>query len=98
MDNNLKKIQAEREAMLPPELEGRISQHLGTMSGFSKVVELFVPNALQTVVRLIGGDDLPCLRRAKYRDELRYEPEWRSRPPHPIGPNHEENDKAAESQ
>ena len=95
MDNNLKKIQAEREAMLPPELENRISQHLGTMSGFSKVVELFVPNALQTVVRLIGGEDLPCLRRAKHRDELRYEPEWRNRPSDGEGPkNYDENDSS----
>ncbi|MCC7246873.1 MAG: hypothetical protein IT269_14400 [Saprospiraceae bacterium] len=85
MVNNLKKLQADREAMLPPELENRISRHLGAMAGFGKVVELFVPNALQTVVRLIGGEDLPCFKRSQYRDELRHEPEWRT-PPKPGNP------------
>jgi hypothetical protein len=82
-NNNFQKIIEEREAMLPPELEGRMTQHMGTFAAFGKVVELFVPNALQTVVRLIGGDDLPCLDR-KGGDE---EPSWRKPPlPPPTGP------------
>lgn len=79
MDNSLKKLQAEREAMLPPELEDRISQHIGTMSLFSNVVEVFVPNALQVVVRLVGGEDLPCLKRASRR-AARANLDWRKPP------------------
>lgn len=82
MDNGLKKLQAEREAMLPPELEDRISQHIGTMSLFSSVVEVFVPNALQVVVRLLGGEDLPCLKRASRR-AARTNLDWR-KPPSPF--------------
>jgi len=82
MGNNLQKIFEEREAMLPPELETRISQHLGAFSVFGNVVELFMPNALQTVVRLIGGEELPCLHGKR---QARHEPEWRT-PPKPGGP------------
>ena len=85
MDNSLKKLQAEREAMLPPELEDRISQHIGTMSLFSNVVEVFVPNALQVVVRLVGGEDLPCLKRASRR-AARANQDWR-KPPAPSLPD-----------
>lgn len=67
MNNNLKKLQEEREAMLPPELEDRVSSHLGTMAYFGNLIELFVPNALQVVVRLVGGEDLPCLKRSERR-------------------------------
>ncbi|MEI6412365.1 MAG: hypothetical protein WCR52_23440 [Bacteroidota bacterium] len=83
MVNNFQKIIDEREAMLPPELEDRMSQHIGTFSVFGKVVELFVPNALQTVVRLIGGDELPCI---KERKRGRIDPDWRIPPEPPTGP------------
>jgi len=85
MDNSLKKLQAEREAMLPPELEDRISQHLGTMSLFSNVIEVFVPNALQVVVRLVGGEELPCLKKAGRRN-ARTNMDWRT-PPAPSLPD-----------
>ncbi len=85
MDNSLKKLQAEREAMLPPELEDRISQHVGTLSLFSNVIEVFVPNALQVVVRLVGGEELPCLKKATRR-AARANMDWRT-PPAPSLPN-----------
>lgn len=85
MDNSLKKLQAEREAMLPPELEDRISQHVGTLSLFSNVIEVFVPNALQVVVRLVGGDELPCLKKATRR-KAKANMDWRT-PPVPLLPD-----------
>ena len=77
-NNNLQKIFEEREAMLPPELETRMTQHMGAFSVFGKVVELFVPNALQTVVRLIGGEALPFHNE---RREGGPDPDWRTPPP-----------------
>ncbi len=85
MNNSLKKLQAEREAMLPPELEDRISQHVGTLSLFSNVVEVFVPNALQVVFRLVGGEDLPCLKKASRRAGQE-NMDWRT-PPAPSLPD-----------
>jgi hypothetical protein len=85
MVNNFKNIMDDREAMLPPELEDRMTQHAGNLSVFGKVVELFLPNALQTVVRLIGGNELPCI---KDRRRSGIEPEWRN-PPEPAGPGEE---------
>lgn len=81
MNNNLKKLQEQREAMLPPELEDRVTAHLGTVAYFGNLVELFVPNALQVVVRMIGGDDMPCLDRGAKRK--RHPVDWRTRPPMP---------------
>ncbi len=85
MDNSLKKLQVEREAMLPPELEDRISQHVGTLSFFSNVIEVFVPNALQVVFRLVGGEDLPCFKKANRR-AARANMDWRT-PPAPLMPD-----------
>lgn len=85
MHNSLKKLQEEREALLPPELEDRISQHVGTLSLFSNVIEVFVPNALQVVVRLVGGEDLPCLKKATRR-KARANMDWRTPPPAPTTP------------
>jgi hypothetical protein len=85
MSNSFKKLQAEREAMLPPELEDRISRHLGTLAHFGQVMELFVPNALQTVVQFIGGEDLPCFKRDNRR-RARASADWRHRPLPAIGP------------
>jgi hypothetical protein len=78
MNNSLKKLQEEREAMLPPELEDRVSSHLGTLAYFGNLIELFVPNALQVVVRMVGGEDLPCLKRSKRRANLNVD--WRTAP------------------
>lgn len=85
MNNNLKKLEEEREAMLPPELEDRVSSHLGTMAYFGNLIELFVPNALQVVVRLVGGEELPCLKRNKRRETPPVD--WRTPPAPPTGPN-----------
>lgn len=42
------------------EMERHIEKQARTFSVFSKVVELFVPNALDTAAKIIGGDnDLP---------------------------------------
>ncbi len=79
MNNSLKKLQDEREAMLPPELEDRISQHVGTLSLFSNVIEVFVPNALQVVVQMVGGEELPCLKKASRR-QARSNMDWRTPP------------------
>jgi len=76
MVNNFQKIINDREEMLPPELEDRISQHLGAFSVVGKVVELYVPHILQTLVRMVGGDDLPCLRDRKRVQD----PPWREAP------------------
>ena len=84
MNNSLKKLQEEREAMLPPELEDRVSSHLGTMAYFGNLIELFVPNALQVVVRMVGGEDLPCLKRSKRRNHQIVD--WRTAPL-ATGPN-----------
>lgn len=82
MDNSLKKLQAQREAMLPPELEGRVSEQAASMSFFGNIVEVFLPNALQVVVRLMGGDDLPCLHKTSRRKK-RPNADWRTPPPGP---------------
>lgn len=79
MNNNLKKLEEEREAMLPPELENRIAAHAGTMAYFGNMMELFVPNALQVVVRMIGGEDMPCLKRGKKKEPAPVN--WRTPPP-----------------
>ena len=55
--------------MLPPELEERVSSQMGTMAFFGNLVELYVPNALQVVVRLVGGEDLPCLKKNRHREQ-----------------------------
>jgi len=83
MDNNLKLLQAEREAMLPSELEEHIEKQVGTLSFFSNVIEVFVPNALQVAVRLMGGEDLPCLKK-RTRRAARANMEWRTPPESPI--------------
>ncbi|MBU6340701.1 MAG: hypothetical protein KGS48_04325 [Bacteroidetes bacterium] len=76
MVNNFQKIIEEREHLLPPELEDRITLHLGTFSVLGKVLELYVPHILQTMVRMAGGDELPCIRARKHSDD----PPWRKAP------------------
>lgn len=54
-NNSFKELEAKWEADLPPELELRVSSQASNFAVFGRVVELFMPNALQTVVHLIGG-------------------------------------------
>ncbi len=46
----------DREVQLPEDLEHHIVQQVNNLAVFGKVVELFIPNALHTAARLIGGD------------------------------------------
>lgn len=57
--NSFKDLEAIWEAGLPPELETRVSGHASNLSVFGRVVELFMPDALQTAVRMIGGNPEP---------------------------------------
>ncbi|MCC7504293.1 MAG: hypothetical protein IT259_03285 [Saprospiraceae bacterium] len=59
MASNFHNMHRDWEDQLPPELEGHIVQQVNNLSVFGKVVELFVPNALHTAARLIGGDNGP---------------------------------------
>ena len=59
MESYFHKLHREREEQLPPELEHHIRQQVNNLSLFGKVVELFVPNALHTAARIIGGDGTP---------------------------------------
>lgn len=83
MENSFQKLQEQREAMLPPEIEHRLMHQMGTFSLFGRVVELFMPNALNTVARLIDGDCNPGDPGCRADEE---EPEWRMRP-RGIGPS-----------
>lgn len=56
MSNSLKKLEEEREKMLPPELEGRITSHLGSIHHWGDVAELFVSGAVSTMAMLFGSD------------------------------------------
>lgn len=56
-NNSFKAMEAMLEAGLPPELERHVSSQATNLAVFGRVVELFMPNALQTVVQLIGGPD-----------------------------------------
>lgn len=57
--HNLHKMHDAYEQMLPGDLEHHIVQQVNNLSVFGRVVELFVPNALHTAARLIGGDANP---------------------------------------
>lgn len=56
MESNFHHYHRQLEDRLPTDLEDHVTQQVNNLSVFGKVVELFVPNALQTAVRLIGGD------------------------------------------
>ena len=69
---------------LPPELERRVSSQANNFAVFGRVVEVYMPNALQAVVHMIGGgaenngpevDPIPG-RRAAPTDW----PDWRQPP------------------
>lgn len=55
--NSFKDLEAAWEAGLPPELERRVSSQTGNFAVFGRVVEVYMPNALQAVVHMIGGAD-----------------------------------------
>lgn len=59
MESNFHNYHRQLEDRLPGDLEDHVTQQVNNLSVFGKVVELFVPNALQTAVRLIGGDAGP---------------------------------------
>lgn len=85
--NSFKDLEREYESRLPRELEVRVSSQTNNFSVFGRVVELFMPNALQTVVRLIGGpDDGPDDNLLPGRRPRPEEwPDWRT-PPGSTGP------------
>ncbi len=55
MANNFQQWQGEWEDKVPDEIEQKILHHANTLSHFGRVMELFVPNALQTAAHLIAG-------------------------------------------
>jgi hypothetical protein len=55
--NSFKDLEAKWEASLPPDLERRVSGQAANMAVFGRVVEVFVPNALEAVVHMISGTD-----------------------------------------
>ena len=48
-------MESEWEGKLPNGLEDRIVGHTANMALFGRVVEVYVPNALEAVVNMIGG-------------------------------------------
>lgn len=58
MKNNFQQWMDEEEERFDSldEIESNLVGQVKSFSFFGNVVELFVPNALQTVVKLIGGD------------------------------------------
>lgn len=56
MANNFQQWQDDWENKLPDDIEQKVLHHATTLSTFGRVMELFVPNALQTAARLIAGN------------------------------------------
>jgi hypothetical protein len=83
MINNLQRMQEEHEFLVPPELEKQLLTQVNHMNVFGRVVELFIPNALQTAARIIGGSaeqgpaDFGDNRQPDALEDL---PEWRIPP------------------
>lgn len=59
MANNFHELESKWAEMLPSDLEHNLTRQVSSFSFFGKVVDLFVPNAFQTVVKMIGGDKAP---------------------------------------
>lgn len=57
MANNFQQWQGDWEDKVPDDIEKKVLHHAETLSYFGRVMELFVPNALQTVAQLIGGNN-----------------------------------------
>lgn len=87
-NNSFKDLEAMWEAGLPPELETRVSSQTTNLAVFGRVVELFMPDALQTVVRIIGGNtDGPGAGTVSGRRPSPEEwPDWRVPPGRPGQP------------
>ncbi|MBL7776592.1 MAG: hypothetical protein JNK89_11355 [Saprospiraceae bacterium] len=83
--NSFKDLERAYAAGLPPGLERRVSSQTTNFAVFGRVVEVYMPNALQAVVQMIGGssggpetDPIPGRRPAP--DEW---PDWRQPPGRP---------------
>lgn len=55
MANNFNNIENDFGAQLPGDLEQHLLHQINNFNVFGNVVELFVPNALETAAKLIGG-------------------------------------------
>lgn len=83
MSNIFVRMQEENEQRVPPELERHLLTQVNHINVFGRVVELFVPNALQTAARIIGGSpedgpvDMGGDRNALSPDDW---PDWRFPP------------------
>lgn len=85
INNSFKTLEAKWEADLPPELERRVANQTSNFSVFGRVVELFMPNALQAAAHIIGGgpagDDGPHTQVFPgRRPEPEDWPDWRTAP------------------
>lgn len=59
MANNFQQWQGGWEDKVPDDIEHQLLHQANTLSHFGRVIELFVPNALQTAAQLIGGSTPP---------------------------------------
>jgi hypothetical protein len=57
MANHFNDIENDFGEQLPGDLEQHLLHQINNFNVFGKVVELFVPNALETAAKLIGGGD-----------------------------------------
>ncbi len=62
MANNFQQWQGDWEDKVPDDLEQKVLHHANTLNHFGRVMELFVPNALQAAAHLIAGNN-PAPRR-----------------------------------
>ena len=79
MANNLRGLHDDWESKLPEDLEDQLFQQVNNISVFGKVVELFVPNALQAAANLIGGGDGGPSSHGGTRGQSE-DVDWRKRP------------------
>ncbi|MCB0527816.1 MAG: hypothetical protein KDC61_14975 [Saprospiraceae bacterium] len=59
MANNFQQWQNDWEDKVPDDIEQYVLHQANTLSHFGRVIELFIPNALQTAAQLIGGNNRP---------------------------------------
>jgi hypothetical protein len=82
-NNSFKDLEAKWEAGLPPELERRVSSQTNNFAVFGRVIEVYMPNALEAVAQMIGGPnnagpaDDPIPGRRPAPNEW---PDWRQAP------------------